>query len=66
MFIFFSVDHRHTEYNDEQDGTKRCRVRFNLEGPNGTAFVFAEQSSDMPAGELVYGKSAVDSFLCQQ
>jgi hypothetical protein len=47
--------HRHTEYTDEQDGTKRCRVRFNLEGQFGKAFVFAEQSSDMPAGEMVYG-----------
>jgi len=44
----------HTEYTDEQDGSKRCRVRFNLEGQFGNAFVFAEQSSDMKAGEMVY------------
>mmetsp|Transcript_22628 Transcript_22628/g.33925 ORF Transcript_22628/g.33925 Transcript_22628/m.33925 type:complete len:258 (+) Transcript_22628:53-826(+) len=44
----------HTEYTSEDDGTKRTRVRFNLEGPYGNAFVFAEVSKDMPSGELVY------------
>ena len=44
----------HTDYTSEDDGTKRTRVRFNLEGPYGGAFVFAEVSKDMPSGELVY------------
>lgn len=44
----------HTDYTDPDDGTKRVRVRFNLEGPYGTAFVFAEVSKDMPSGEFVY------------
>jgi mitochondrial import inner membrane translocase subunit TIM21 len=44
----------HTEYVDEETGSKRTRVRFNLEGPNGNAFVFAEVSNDMPSGEFVY------------
>lgn len=46
----------HTEYKSEDDGSKRTRVRFNLEGRFGNAFCFAEQSSDMPGGEFVYGK----------
>ena len=33
---------------------KQYRVRFNLEGKFGKAFVFAEVSSDMPSGEFVY------------
>jgi len=44
----------HTEYNDKDDGSKRTRVRFNLEGKFGDAFVFAEVSSAMPSGEFVY------------
>lgn len=44
----------HTEYTNEEDGSKRVRVRFNLEGPNGKAFCFAEVSKDMPSGEFVY------------
>ena len=44
----------HTEYTDPDDGTKRTRVRFNLEGQYGSAFVFAEVSKDMPSGEFVY------------
>jgi len=45
----------HTEYNDPDDGSKRVRVRFNLEGSHGaSAFVFAEVSKDMPSGEFVY------------
>lgn len=44
----------HTEYQDKDDGSKRTRIRFNLEGQYGTAFVFAEVSSDMPSGEFVY------------
>jgi len=39
---------------DEDDGSKRTRVRFNVEGTHGNAFVFAEVSSDMPSGEFVY------------
>ena len=50
----------HTEYKNEEDGSKRTRVRFNLEGPHGQAFVFAEVSSDMPSGQFVYCK-----LLCQ-
>lgn len=45
----------HTEYNDPDDGSKRTRVRFNLEGSHGaSAFVFAEVSKDMASGEFVY------------
>ncbi|KAL3823571.1 hypothetical protein ACHAXA_002912 [Cyclostephanos tholiformis] len=45
----------HTEYVDaETDGSKRTRVRFNLEGQYGSAFVFAEVASSMPSGEFVY------------
>jgi import inner membrane translocase subunit TIM21 len=44
----------HTEYTDKDDGSKRVRVRFNLEGKFGAAFVFCEVSSDMPSGEFVY------------
>jgi len=43
----------HTEYTAE-DGSKRTRVRFNLEGPHGGAFVFAEVSNEMKSGEFVY------------
>eukprot|EP00550_Attheya_septentrionalis_P000304 CAMPEP_0198292348 /NCGR_PEP_ID=MMETSP1449-20131203/11813_1 /TAXON_ID=420275 /ORGANISM="Attheya septentrionalis, Strain CCMP2084" /LENGTH=239 /DNA_ID=CAMNT_0043991339 /DNA_START=98 /DNA_END=817 /DNA_ORIENTATION=- len=44
----------HTEYTNEEDGSKRVRVRFNLEGQQGKAFVFAEVSKSMPSGEFVY------------
>lgn len=43
----------HTEYVDE-DSSKRTRVRFNLEGQYGAAFVFAEVSDSMASGEFVY------------
>lgn len=49
----------HTEYKSDEDGSKRTRVRFNLEGPHGKGFVFAEVSSDMPSGEFVYCKFCV-------
>jgi mitochondrial import inner membrane translocase subunit TIM21 len=39
---------------DSEDGSKRTRVRYNLEGRFGHAFVFAEVSSEMPSGEFVY------------
>jgi mitochondrial import inner membrane translocase subunit TIM21 len=48
----------HTEYTSDEDGSKRTRVRFNLEGPHGQGFVFAEVSSAMPSGEFVYCKLA--------
>jgi len=44
----------HSEYTDKDDGSKRVRVRFNLEGQNGNAFVFAEVSNNMSSGEFVY------------
>jgi len=44
----------HTRYTCPDDGTKRTRVRYNLEGRYGSAFVFAEQSAGMLAGEFVY------------
>lgn len=43
-----------TTYTDPQDGSTRTRVRYNLEGRHGNAFVFAEVSSEMPSGEFVY------------
>jgi mitochondrial import inner membrane translocase subunit TIM21 len=44
----------HTEYVSKDDGSKRTRVRYNLEGRFGNAFVFAEVSSEMSSGEFVY------------
>lgn len=44
----------HTDYVDPQDGSKRMRVRYNMEGQFGNAFVFAEVSADQPWGEYVY------------
>jgi import inner membrane translocase subunit TIM21 len=44
----------HTEYTNAEDGSKRTRVRYNLEGRHGHAFCFAEVSNQMPAGEFVY------------
>lgn len=44
----------HTEYKDKDDGSTRVRVRFNLEGKYGAAFVFCEVSSQMDSGEFVY------------
>jgi mitochondrial import inner membrane translocase subunit TIM21 len=35
----------HTEYTNEEDGSKRTRVRFNLEGQFASAFCFAEVSN---------------------
>jgi import inner membrane translocase subunit TIM21 len=43
-----------TQYPCKEDGSNRTRIRFNLEGKFGHAYVFAEVSSDMPAGEFVY------------
>lgn len=43
-----------TQYTDQHDGSKRTRVRFNIEGQFGNAFVFAEVSSNMKSGEFVY------------
>lgn len=43
-----------SEYTDKDDGSKRVRVRFNLEGDHGKAFVFAEVSNAMSSGEFVY------------
>ena len=42
------------KFVDPDDGSQRTWVRFNLEGPYGGAFVFAEVSKDMPAGKFVY------------
>jgi import inner membrane translocase subunit TIM21 len=44
----------HTEYVSPDDGSKRTRVRYNLEGRFGNAFCFAEVSNQMPSGEFVY------------
>lgn len=44
----------HTEYTNQEDGSNRTRVRFNMEGQFADAFCFAEVSSDMPSGEYVY------------
>jgi len=43
----------HKNYVGE-DGSKRLRIRFNIEGPFGHAFVFAEVTSDMPKGQWMY------------
>lgn len=42
----------HTEYTDPEDGSKRVRVRYNMEGPYGYAFVFAEMSNQ--SDDFVY------------
>lgn len=44
----------HSRYDSADDGSKRLRVRYNLQGRYGDAFVFAEQSNKMPSGEFVY------------
>ena len=44
----------HNEYVDPEDGSKRTRVRFNMESQFATAFCFAEVSAEMPSGEFVY------------
>jgi import inner membrane translocase subunit TIM21 len=44
----------HTEYTNEEDGSKRTRVRFNMEGQFNNAFCFVEVSSEMASGEFVY------------
>ena len=44
----------HTEYRNEEDGSNRTRVRFNMEGQFASAFCFVEVSSAMPSGEFVY------------
>ena len=44
----------HTEYTDKEDGSKRTRVRFNMEGQFHSAICFAEVSSEMASGEFVY------------
>jgi import inner membrane translocase subunit TIM21 len=43
-----------TQYDSPDDGSKRTRVRFNLEGQFAAAFCFAEVSNQMPSGEFVY------------
>lgn len=43
-----------TQYESPDDGTKRTRVRFNLEGQFASAFCFAEVSNQMSSGEFVY------------
>jgi hypothetical protein len=43
----------HDEYVDD-DGIWRTRVKFNLEGPNGKAVVFAEQAANSSPGEFSY------------
>lgn len=43
----------HDEYK-HKDGSTRCRVKFNVEGPLGKAWVFAEASDNMDRGDLVY------------
>eukprot|EP00611_Tribonema_gayanum_P008874 TRINITY_DN1853_c0_g1_i1.p1 TRINITY_DN1853_c0_g1~~TRINITY_DN1853_c0_g1_i1.p1 ORF type:complete len:283 (-),score=79.68 TRINITY_DN1853_c0_g1_i1:379-1227(-) len=44
----------HEEYKAKEDGSKRMRIRFNVEGPYGHGFVFAEGSDKLPSGEWVY------------
>lgn len=44
----------HTQYTNEEDGSKRTRVRFNMEGPFASAICFAEVSNEMSSGEFVY------------
>eukprot|EP00529_Nitzschia_sp_RCC80_P029768 CAMPEP_0113487620 /NCGR_PEP_ID=MMETSP0014_2-20120614/25600_1 /TAXON_ID=2857 /ORGANISM="Nitzschia sp." /LENGTH=320 /DNA_ID=CAMNT_0000381317 /DNA_START=311 /DNA_END=1273 /DNA_ORIENTATION=- /assembly_acc=CAM_ASM_000159 len=44
----------HTQYTNEEDGSNRTRVRFNMEGQFASAFCFVEVSSAMSSGEFVY------------
>ena len=45
-----------TNYVSKDDGSNRCRIRYNIEGGGGRnfGFVFAEVSDKMNAGEFVY------------
>jgi import inner membrane translocase subunit TIM21 len=43
----------HVDLKDK-DGNPRLRIKYNIKGPNGHAFVFAEVNHDMPKGEYVY------------
>jgi len=44
----------HTHYIEESEGSKRTRIRFNIQGQYGSAFVFAEVSNKMSHGDFVY------------
>lgn len=46
----------HIEHVDlkDKDGNPRLRIKFNIKGPSGHAFVFAEVNHDMAKGEFVY------------
>lgn len=44
----------HTQYTNQEDGSNRTRVRFNMEGQFDSAVCFAEVSSEMASGEFVY------------
>ncbi|DAZ96249.1 TPA: hypothetical protein N0F65_012552 [Lagenidium giganteum] len=38
----------------DKDGKPRLRIKFNIKGPAGHAYVFAEVNEDMKKGEYVY------------
>jgi len=44
----------HVELQDPNDGTPRLRIKFNVKGPNGLGFGYAEVRKGMPKGEWVY------------
>ncbi|GLE01447.1 hypothetical protein PINS_up010277 [Pythium insidiosum] len=43
----------HVDLKDK-DGNPRLRIKYNIKGPAGHAFVFAEVNHDMKKGEYVY------------
>jgi len=51
----------HTHYTEDGEGSKRTRVRFNIQGQYGSAFVFAEVSNKMSPGDFVYGENIFNS-----
>lgn len=38
----------------DSEGNPRLRIKFNIKGPSGHAYVFAEVNHDMKKGEYVY------------
>lgn len=55
----------HVEYVDQSDGSRRTRVRFNVEGPNGHGVAYAEVSHKMRAVSRLYSmRNFVTAMPC--
>lgn len=44
----------HEEYKVEADGSKRTRVRFNVEGPHGHGMAYAEVSGQRSTDKIFF------------